>query len=529
MEPPWRILHRNSTFPRSFGSKFILSLLLLVNLFNFVESAAKNKKLGCKRTAFNRRTTNYLAWKEQMTACELLENYDPAVRPFGTVPHMEKNGPVVVATGINIRSISAVNVRNMEYVVQFRFQQRWYDERLRFDQRHEFRNLEVINFAQDQQPWIPDTFFQNERNGWYHMLDQENRFVKIRKDGLVTYDRRLTLTLSCDMNLIRYPMDTQECFIDFASYAYTTKDIIYDWSEIGITLSPTANGALPNFEIVKVKNATCDSVTNTGTYSCLRVQLTLKRVFSFFLLQLYIPSAMLVAVSWVSYWIDWKSTAARVPLAIVTLLTMITTSHAINSNLPPVSYAKSIDIWIGGCVVFIFASLIEYSFVNYLGILDENKQMHKVTMNKTRLSNVVDSNIQNIAPQKKKLFGANAKRSILRKRRKVQLNMHYGDSDSDIELRRMEGPTSRDILNNNEPDWTMHDIGDLVYQGQRKRVELIRWCSLLSERGRAERIDIIARVLFPAAFIMFNIVYWSVYLGEDPNFPSDPDFELIKS
>lgn len=35
-----------------------------------------------KRTAFNRRTTNYKAWKEQMTVCELLEDYDPAVRPF---------------------------------------------------------------------------------------------------------------------------------------------------------------------------------------------------------------------------------------------------------------------------------------------------------------------------------------------------------------------------------------------------------------------------------------------------------------
>lgn len=35
---------------------------------------------------------------------------------------------------------------------------------------------------------------------------------------------------------------------------------------------------------------------------------------------------------------------------------------------------------------------------------------------------------------------------------------------------------------------------DLVYIGQRKRVELVRWCSVLSSRGRAERLDIIARL-----------------------------------
>ncbi|KAI6183107.1 hypothetical protein M3Y97_00452700 [Aphelenchoides bicaudatus] len=505
---------------------FISVLLLLER----VHSSVRNKKLPCKRTAFNRRTTNYRAWKEQMTACQLLENYDAAVRPFGTLPNVEKNGPVVVSTSLVIRSISAVNVRNMEYVVQFRFQQEWYDDRLRFDQNHEFKNLAVINFAQDQQPWIPDTFFQNERNGWYHLLDQENKFVKVESNGRVKYDRRLTLTLSCDMKLHFYPMDKQECLIDFASYAYTTNDIIYEWNKIGVQLAKTANGALPNFEIMKVKNASCDSTTNTGSYSCLRVKLTLKRVFSFFLLQLYIPSSMLVAVSWVSYWIDWKSTAARVPLAIVTLLTMITTSHAINSNLPPVSYAKSIDIWIGGCVVFIFASLIEYSFVNYLGILDENRQMHKVAMNKTRLSNVVDNNVEKGGEplgQNRRTVGLFRKkgsaRSILRKRRKLQLNLQYDDQE-DIEMSQV-GP-SRDLLRQTEPNWTMHELGDLVYMGQRKRVELVRWCSLLSERGRAERIDIIARMLFPIAFIFFNIAYWSIYLGEDPNFAEEDNLDV---
>ncbi|VDM61580.1 unnamed protein product [Angiostrongylus costaricensis] len=312
-----------------------------------------------KRTTFDRHTINYQAWREQMTVCDLLQEYDAAVRPSGRTPYNNTKGPVI------------------EFVAQFRFRQEWFDDRLRFMDHQgpispDYRNFEFIHVARDQRLWIPDTFFQNEKNGWYHMLDQENRFLKIRSDGKLIYDRRLTLHLSCSMHLSRYPMDSQNCEIAFAS----------------------SNGALPNFDIATFTNGSCHSRTNTGEYSCLRIELKLNRVFSFFLLQLYIPSSMLVGVAWVSYWIDWKSTAARVPLSIVTLLTMITTSHgqlninaltsvsdlmvyfivsAINSNLPPVSYAKSIDIWVGACVVFIFFSLIEYAVVNYMGIMDEHR------------------------------------------------------------------------------------------------------------------------------------------------------------
>ena len=79
-----------------------------------------------------------------------------------------------------------------------------------------------------------------------------------------------------------------------------------------------------------------------GEYSCLRTELILRREFSYYLLQLYIPSFMLVIVSWVSFWLDKDSVPARVTLGVTTLLTMTTQSSGINAKLPPVSYTKAI-------------------------------------------------------------------------------------------------------------------------------------------------------------------------------------------
>lgn len=59
-----------------------------------------------------------------------------------------------------------------------------------------------------------------------------------------------------------------------------------------------------------------------GTYSCLRLVLALQRSFAYYILHLYLPSTMLVIVSWVSFWLERTAVPARVTLGVTTLLTM---------------------------------------------------------------------------------------------------------------------------------------------------------------------------------------------------------------
>ncbi|VDO82137.1 unnamed protein product [Heligmosomoides polygyrus] len=104
-------------------------------------------------------------------------------------------------------------------------------------------------------------------------------------------------------HILRLLLNT--CYYN-ASHPTIFFDIIrneYGWKEENpIQIKDGLRQSLPSFLLSNVKTGNCTSVTNTGAYSCLRTIIELKREFSYYLLQLYIPSFMLVAVSWVSFW-----------------------------------------------------------------------------------------------------------------------------------------------------------------------------------------------------------------------------------
>ena len=104
----------------------------------------------------------------------------------------------------------------------------------------------------------------------------------------------------------------------------------------------------------------------TGAFPCLEIRFVLRRDIGFFLIQVYIPSILIVILSWVAFWINIDAIPARVSLGLLTVLTMTTQSSGARSSLPRVSYIKAIDVWMSMCLIFVFVSLLEFAVVNVI-------------------------------------------------------------------------------------------------------------------------------------------------------------------
>lgn len=75
----------------------------------------------------------------------------------------------------------------------------------------------------------------------------------------------------------------------------------------------------------------------TGKFTCIEVNFHLERQMGYYLIQMYIPSLLIVILSWVSFWINMDAAPARVALGITTVLTMTTQSSGSRASLPKVN------------------------------------------------------------------------------------------------------------------------------------------------------------------------------------------------
>ena len=98
-------------------------------------------------------------------------------------------------------------------------------------------------------------------------------------------------------------------------------------------------------------------------YSVAGFELTLKRKTSFYIVTYYLPSGLLVLLSWISFLVNPEVIPGRMTLLVIILFVLINIFHTIQTNSPKADGTNAIGGWMITCIIFVFGALGEYSVI----------------------------------------------------------------------------------------------------------------------------------------------------------------------
>ncbi|XP_052390809.1 gamma-aminobutyric acid receptor subunit rho-1-like isoform X1 [Carassius gibelio] len=399
-----------------------------------------------------------------------LDDHDFTMRPgFG--------GPAIpVGVDVQLESLDTISEVDMDFTMTLYLRHYWKDERLSFPSNT--NQSMTFDGRLVKKIWVPDIFFVHSKRSFIHDTTTENVMLRVHPDGKVLYSLRVTVTAMCNMDLSHFPLDTQTCSLEIESYAYTDDDLMLYWKRGNKSLQTDEKISLSQFLIQEFHTTTkLAFYSSTGWYNRLYINFTLRRHIFFFLLQTYFPATLMVMLSWVSFWIDRRAVPARVPLGITTVLTMSTIITGVNASMPRVSYIKAVDIYLWVSFVFVFLSVIEYAAVNYLSTLQERKE-------RTLSSRQLPCTCGMTHPGQ----------------------MMMSSSYSDMDMMTTGNYGMSELNGDKQEQFLVHQVLDNEQGAQRPAVS-----SSSSLFIDTHAIDKYSRVIFPGAYTLFNIIYWSIY------------------
>lgn len=410
-------------------------------------------------------------------ACQELTEYHDTILDIltrgnyssATVP---PDPPLKLFVNSGLREIEDVDDKKMELKVQLSLRMKWLDKRLAYSSAGKSGYVTI----QQSRPWTPDIFINREKQSTLHTITKPNQYIRIYPNGTVMQSMRFSATISCFMKLQMFPFDKQTCEIRLMSYAYpiTTMHLAWDpFSKGGLEPVGTdkiSSDHLTQFRLVGQRVGSCLSLSTAGNYSAVFVQLHFQRQVTYYLMQMYLPSTMLVILSWVAFWLG-EAIEARLSLTVTALLTLSTQITGAIQSTPMVSYVTALATFTATCLMFGALAILETALVFSLTLRKE-KVEHRgdkeavhvdvIEQDEGNLKNIMESTLRN---------------------RKVM------------------------------PKQLEHFL----------TTEMTTWRRRMILHPKAAQIDEVSKILFPALFGLFAVVYFGMCLRwTDSSNPWDP-------
>ncbi|CAF4918375.1 unnamed protein product [Pieris macdunnoughi] len=308
-------------------------------------------------------------------------------------------------------------------------------------------------------------------------------------------------------------MDRQLCKIEIESFSHPVQKIRYKWNEgpNSIDISSEVK-SLPPFKILGHRQRSMEISLRTGNYSRLACEIQFVRSLGYYLIQIYIPSTLIVIISWVSFWFNRNAIPSRVFVGVTTVLATTSFVSSIYSALPKISYIKSIDVYLGFCLIMVFASLLEYATVAYRPKRIEMKKQQFTAIQAAEKKIHIDGppgTSEPLPPPRTSTLPRPAQpsrsSSYNSHTQEVSIEIHdpkaYSNSvshENTINAARAPSPSAPAAPPSEE------EIPPHLLQELKNTNKLFG--------TTPSDVDKYSRIVFPVLFFCFNLMYWIIYL-----------------
>ena len=259
-------------------------------------------------------------------------------------------GPTPVDILVFVLDLDEVRTADQSFVANVFIEYRWLDPRL----AHKDESNRVLPL---KDVWNPRLLITNQQR----VLKTFPEIVSITPHGVVTYRQRLWGTFSQPLDLEDFPFDKQKFVLQLAAVGY-------ELNEIELRSDPKERMGIANevsvtdWEIIKwqagvgaYRPIPGGNINRPGFVFTFHAE----RKSEYFIVKVILPLILIVAMSWIVFWIDPEESGIQISVAITTMLTLIAYRFAVGSDLPKVSYLTRLDFFILAATILVFASLIE--------------------------------------------------------------------------------------------------------------------------------------------------------------------------
>ncbi len=279
--------------------------------------------------------------------------------------------PQDVEVTIYLIDIEEVDSRTQSFVANVFVSLRWTDPELAHDGPHAIGkplddswnyNLQILN-----QQRLVKTFPDSAR---------------VTPEGLVTVRQRYWGGFSQPLDLKEFPFDSQRLQLIFVNSGLMS-------TEQNFIISPNSGLAghlkIPDWQVQgwDIAAEELPMGRNNKSISSVVLSVDVKRSVNFFTLKVIFPLILVVAMSWLVFWIGPHLVASKISVGVTTMLTLIAYRFAIGGMVPRLSFLTGLDYFVLGSSVLVFLTLMIVAYTSYL-VEKDDLEMARVVDRRAR-------------------------------------------------------------------------------------------------------------------------------------------------